>query len=168
MARPLFRLSLLLVLMIVSSCVYDHDAPSQSLQPGDRIPDFSVTTLDGNILDSSTFAKGRGAILFFSVACEDCRRELPEIEQQYRRLTQTGASDINLVCISRDDDVASVRRFCEELGLTMPVVATGGKELYYRFAQSGVPRLYLVDGDVIKSVWVETLPDDCLAFLSTK
>lgn len=144
---------------VTTSCIAEEEPAEWSLAPGDRLPTFSVTTLDGTDISQASFEGKEGYIVFFTTTCGDCRRELPIMEEHYRQLTATpeGREHVEFICISRGDDAATVRDYWEANGLTMPVAAPGDKGVYYLFASVGVPRLYVTRGEVIEGVYVERL-----------
>lgn len=144
---------------VVSGCINDKDESRRELKAGDEIPTFSVTTLDGVVVNSESFRGKRGAIVFFTTICGDCRRELPLLEKAYRELKRdAGGDDFELICISRSESAESVERFWQENDLTMPVAAEDNRVVYEKFASSGVPRLFLIENCIITASHVEAFP----------
>lgn len=144
----------LLIVAILSGCVRDEEPEVWSLGKGDTLPVFSVRTLEGGVVENSSFAESKGVIIFFTTTCGDCRRELPRLEEWYR----TQDEDFLLICISRGDDADAVSAFWKENGLTMPVAADPSGKVYALFATRGVPRLFLVENGIIAASYVENFP----------
>ena len=143
----------MVMLVAVTSCINDTE-PEWSLSPGDELPEFSVTTLDGNVVTRSSFTGKKGYIIFFSTECGDCRRELPEFERMYRDLMMSDeSSGVEFICISRSEDAASVDAYWRENSFTMPVAAVADRSVYDLFATIGIPRLYVTDGIIIAEVY---------------
>lgn len=152
-------LLILLSGVLFTGCINDNPEV-WSLNVGDRLPAFSVVTSTGEIVSDSSFSDSKGAIIFFSTVCGDCKRELPLIDRQYRRLRSLPEMEhFLLICISRGEDSGTVMKFWEDYGLEMPVaVADAG--VYYLFASSGVPRMYVVGSGLIRDVFLEKFPSD--------
>jgi thiol-disulfide isomerase/thioredoxin len=52
---------------------------------GQRVPDFTVTTLDGKLLKMSDL-KGKVVLLdFFAIWCGPCMKEMPKVESEIRQ-----------------------------------------------------------------------------------
>lgn len=157
--------SCILLAAASAGCVHDEESSGRALGAGDRLPRFAVETLGGEAVTDGSFADGRGAIVFFSTGCADCRRELPRLEQEYRQFCLRPDSDgFRLICISRAEPAEQVASFWQQNDLTMPVAAVADRSVYDLFASSGVPRLFLVDRGVITASFLEDLPSDPFAF----
>lgn len=148
-----------LIAFLLPGCVTEEPTRTWSLGKGDSLPAFSITDLNGNVIDSSSFSKKRGVIIFFSVTCSDCLRELPRLEEAYREyLSSEGGKNLEVICISRDSDISEVRNFILEHDITMPVAVDKGREVYELFASSGVPRVYIVENGIIIDSYLEEIP----------
>lgn len=122
--------------LICAGCV---DEPEGSLLAvGDDLPHFSVTLSGGTEVTSEQLAAQGGIILFFNTGCEDCRRELPLWQKYYE------ATHCNIVCISREEDAASVSDYWRLHHLTMPRSAQSDRRIYSLFAITGIPRAYAI------------------------
>lgn len=140
------------IFCVVSGCINDDEPESEgevwSLQVGDRCPAFSVVTDDGEIVSTKTI-KGRGAVIvFFNTSCSDCRRELPLLQQRYDRHIAGGGAE-QWVCISREEDAASVAAYWKSHDLTMPYSAQADRTVYNLFANSEIPRIYVISADLV-------------------
>lgn len=82
-------------------------------------PAFSLTDLDGQKIDSSSY-KGKVLLVdFWATWCSPCREEIPrfvELQKQY------GDQGFQVVGISMDDSPKPVRDFYKEFKLNYPVV----------------------------------------------
>lgn len=147
-----FRLYILTLLTIIlSSCLSDNtDAENEvSLGIGDPIPEFSIMTTDGtSISRSGILDSGRNTLLcFFHTSCQDCQRQLPEVEKAYRMIEDP--SQYIVVAISRAEDAASVSNYWTSHQMTLPVSPQTDRGIYNKFATSGIPRLFFISPDGI-------------------
>lgn len=61
-----------------------------------------------------------------------------------------------MVCISREESSAEIVRYWDENHLTLPYSAQENRTVYYLFAKSGIPRVYVIDKElVIRSVFTD-------------
>lgn len=154
-----FGLLTFVLVLLLGGCVNDEPDEVWSLGPGDALPEFSITDLEGNKIDNHTFYNRRGIIVFFSTTCSDCRREMPVLEAAYRQyLADHNRNDLEVICISREYNISAVREFIKEYDITMPVAVDKGKKVYSKFASIGVPRVYIVDNGIIIDSYLEVIP----------
>lgn len=129
--------------VMMCGCVSDKEEPEWSLQVGDALPSFRVTTLDGATVTSEDSYKMPLVIVFFNTTCVDCQRELPKIQKEYEENLQLPENEQSqYICISREEGPEDVSAYWEETGLTMPVSAQPDRKIYSQFASIGIPRIY--------------------------
>lgn len=130
-----------------TACI-DDDADEEGtidLKAGEAVPDFSVVMDNGQTVTKESLRGKTSLIVFFHTGCKDCRRELPVIQQIY----QDYGEKINMVCISRAEKKEDIRAYWTEQGFTLPYSAQPDRTVYYLFAKSSIPRVYVVDKDLI-------------------
>ncbi len=165
------RLNLLLCMWSVCLCsCFQEDIPSsgKELQVGDAMPAFEVelripdpkdwrhasTTIQQD--SNSTMVRtqemrGRTIVLsFFHTDCEDCRRELPQLQQHYERLRSD--SHYAFLCIAREEASKDIEAYWQQHSLTLPFSAQTDRKVYNLFATTGIPQLYLINeqGIIVK------------------
>ena len=131
-----------LMLLICASCVTDPDESADSLQAGDMLPEFSVRRADGSTVSRESLAGRPSVICFFNTGCEDCRRELPELQRAFEMSSELENCP-RFVCIARDEKEADIARFWADNGLTLPYSPQEGRAVYELFAKSVIPRIYI-------------------------
>jgi thiol-disulfide isomerase/thioredoxin len=112
---------------------------------GKLAPAALLETIDGQPIDLGE-AYGRRPIYikFWATWCVPCRQQMPAFERLYRELgdqVQFVALDIGL-----SDDLASVRKFRDTYGITMPIVMDDGR-LAKLFALRVTPQHVLIGRD---------------------
>ena len=148
-----------LPVMLLSGCIKDDLPEEYSLQPGDRVPAFSVTMSNDGTFRSSELAGKHGMIVFFNTECPDCRRELPKIQQAYDRVKDN--PDYRVICIAREEGEAEIAAYWRENGLTLPYSPQPDRTVYNMFATVSIPRVYITNPDlVIDAVYDDTAPFD--------
>lgn len=148
--------------MGVTGCLSDDDDNPEgaNIQIGDKLPDFSVRLNDDRLINRQLLEGKVSVIILFTVTCPDCQKQLPVIEQVYK--TYGDRDNISILGISRAQGEAEVGDFWKKRGYTFPYSAQDTREVYSLFAKSGVPRIYLSDGD---GVVVRMFSDNPLASL---
>lgn len=59
--------------------------------------------------------------------------------------------------VPRSQSLDEVKQYWSKDGLTMPVYMPQDKDLYYRFATSGIPRIYIVDRQgIVQAVFTDS------------
>lgn len=141
-----------------AACITDGESYSEpwSISDGKRIPDFCVTKVDGKEFDSRDLSEKRAVIVFFNTDCSDCRRELPELQIAFIAT----CDDYEWIAIGRDQDNAKAADFWKDHNLTIPYSAIADRSIYSLFATEGIPRVYIVDNQIVVTQFSsETLKD---------
>lgn len=144
---------LLLGSIWLNSCIDDEgEEGTVNLRAGDAVPAFSVIMDNGRAVSDELLKGTVSLIVFFNTGCPDCREELPVLQKIYEKY----APKINMVCISRDEGARDIAEYWKDNHLTLPYSAQENRTVYYLFAKSGIPRVYLVDKKlVIRNVFTD-------------
>ena len=146
-------LAILCLMLLAVGCITEKDEPEWYLHPGDALPRFEVTTIEGEKVGSADSYKAELIIVFFNTTCPDCQKELPILQKQYEDNLKLPESDQSIyICISREEGAADVARYWSENNLTLPVSPQPDRRIYSMFASIGIPRIfYAKDGFITKS-----------------
>ena len=106
---------------------------------GNQAPSFSLTSLDGTTVKSSTL-KGSVVVLnFWATWCQPCMSEIPELKQV------AAGSKIKVIGIALDQDGAkTVRPFVASNNINYTVLV-GDEEVFQRFNGVGIPYTLVLD-----------------------
>lgn len=143
------------LMFIVAGCVGEKDEPEWCLRPGDALPQFDVTTIDGRKISSAESYSAELIIVFFNTTCPDCQKELPVLQKQYEENLKLPEAEQSIyICISREEGTADVEHYWTENHLTIPVSAQTDRNIYSMFASIGIPRIfYAKDGFITVSLY---------------
>lgn len=109
----------------------------------DTAPDFSVTTLDGDVLSSSALQGKVVLVNFWATWCLPCRAEMPLLEAMWKRHAARG---FVLVGFSTDrTGEGSVRTFLAKRRITYPVAIIGSDVEDAFGGVRGIPTSFLLD-----------------------
>ncbi len=120
------------------------------LNPGTEAPDFACKGVEGSTIKLSDY---RGKIIiinFWRVGCPPCRKDIPYLEELYRKYKDNGLVVIGFNC---DDDMNITRDLLKEHSVTYPNIVDASdeaKDVCYKQYQtmrgkSAVPLHYLID-----------------------
>jgi thiol-disulfide isomerase/thioredoxin len=109
------------------------------------VPTFSISRLDGTVVNSSDF-RGRVVVLdFWATWCPACRREMPELDKLYRRYQGNSRVSFWAVDVQKGGETPEkARDFMQKAGYTLPV-ALGSQKAYDALSLQGLPSLIIID-----------------------
>lgn len=124
------------------------DSALFSLAVGDVLPNFEVTAATGHAV-SSVSLQGEGCLIaFVNTSCGDCQRELPELQKVYEMCMNLGTG-IRFIVIGRTESQRSMEEYWIKQNLTLPYSAQVDDVVYRKFAEQGIPRIFIADGSGI-------------------
>ncbi len=135
--------SMLLFCAVSLSCGDDDEFTNgrEFVVDGDVLPSFVVETLSGESVSSESLSERPCVLVFFHTGCGDCRRELPVINDLYEEFS----SEVNFLCIARQQGADEVGSYWEEAKLSLPVAPQETRTIYNLFAERGIPRVYVCE-----------------------
>jgi cytochrome c biogenesis protein CcmG/thiol:disulfide interchange protein DsbE len=130
----------LLVLGLLGYALIDQ--PAEPPQTGSPVPDFHLTSLDGDAMTMSTH-QGEAVVLnFFASWCAPCRQEATALEQTWRQYQGQG---VQFVGIAYKDAASKAQAFLDEFGVTYPTAVDPGNRTARAYGVTGVPETFVVD-----------------------
>lgn len=149
-------LFLVLAAFIQTACQNDDDKDyslTSKVSVGDTVPDFNLIDSDGKTISSSSLSGQIYMLNFFDTGCSDCQKELPVLQQIYDKYK----ASVTILNVPRSQSLDKVGPYWDEVGLSMPIYTPRDKDLYYKFATSGIPRTYIVDGQgIVQAVFSDS------------
>ena len=131
--------------VILLGCIKDHPSGCE-LHVGDNLPDFEVLMNDGSSVSSESLKGSVSVIMFFHSSCHDCQQTLPVMQAVYDEYSSQG---VVFLLISRSQNQAEIQSYFEQNALNMPFSGQEDRTVYEKFAQSGIPRIYINDKNCI-------------------
>ena len=112
------------------------------IRRGNIAPDFSLETLEGEVLSLSQF-KGKKVFLnFWATWCPPCRAEMPDI-QKFSEDEDVVVLAINLT--HTEDSLLTVDNFIQDRGFTFPVLLDKNGEVAEQYRVQAYPTSYMID-----------------------
>ena len=124
--------------------------PAVGLAEGNRAPDFTITTVDGQELALSDLRDKVVLLNFWGTWCGPCRREMPEFQKAYEEWQDEG---FLILAIAYNDTEAAIRDFRDEFGLTFPLALDDSGEINDSYAVQTRPSTYIIGRDGI--IWTK-------------
>lgn len=149
----LFKSTLLLCTLCcwLQSCIReDSDGPDKiinHINTGDKVPAFTVNDGSGNDFQSAGFQDKKSLLVLFSTTCGDCKRELPKAEAVWQALQSDPLYQV--ITIARQQGKEETDKYWKDKGFTMPKYLDPERFIFNLFANSTIPRFYIVDSQGI-------------------
>jgi len=109
---------------------------------GSRIPDFSLTTFDGQTYNTADLRGQVILINFWASWCEPCEEEAAELEQAYQGYRDRGVVFLGVNYVDTQPEALA---YLDRFGITYANGPDLGTEISQAFRMRGVPETYIVD-----------------------
>lgn len=114
-----------------------------SVGVGQRVPDFTVTTFDGEKISLKDL-KGKVVVLnFWASWCKPCEQEAADLEAAWRYYQPRG--DVVFIGVDYVDTEPEARAYLEKFNITYPNGPDLGTRVSQAFRIRGVPETYVID-----------------------
>lgn len=138
----------------VPSAVGAPLSSTPSPREGFLAPDFTLDTLDGNIV---TLSELRGKIVVVNIWatwCPPCRAETPALEKSYEQYKDSGVVILG-VDLTNQDLVSDVKAFVQEFSLTYPILLDRDGSVGNLYQIKGLPSTFFINREgIIRTVVV--------------
>jgi len=111
---------------------------------GATVPDFTLTTFDGQTIDIQDLRGKVVVINFWASWCKPCEQEAAELEQAYNRYRDEEVVFLGVDYVDTDREAMA---YLEKFGITYPNGPDLGTRISQAFRIRGVPETYLVAAD---------------------
>lgn len=123
---------------------YAQDQQEWLVKKGDLAPDFEFTLSNKNIKNLHDY-KGKIILInFFATWCPPCRAELPRVQKEIYDLYRSN-KNFELFVFGREEGWDKLTPFIEKTGYTFPILPDAKREIFSKYANSGIPRNVLID-----------------------
>ena len=136
-----------LVALGVVFAVQHRSEPSvpRLVQEHAAAPAFTVKTLDGTTLDSTSLRGKTYVVNFFNSWCIPCQQEEPALKAFYAE--HKGEADFAMVGIVHDDETSAVRSYVGTQRINWPVGLDPNGTAALSFGTTGQPETYVIAPD---------------------
>ncbi len=126
---------------------------------GEEAPDFTVVSLDGQIVSLSDFRGQPVWINFWGAWCPPCRAEMPDIQAAYETL---GPQGLVLLAVSLGDRPSEAAAFANQVGATFPILVDPDRTLTGRqYPIYNFPSHIFVDADgIVRKIVLSVMSTD--------
>jgi cytochrome c biogenesis protein CcmG/thiol:disulfide interchange protein DsbE len=120
-----------------------------TVQPGDKIPDFSLKMFDGYNFQGKSEVKLselRGNVVvinFWASWCKPCEQEAADLEQAWQYYQPSG--DVVFLGADYVDTEPEARAYLEKFNISFPNGPDMGTRISQMFRIKGVPETYFID-----------------------
>lgn len=154
--RPRLRLRAawlaLALLLVLAAC-------TRRAEPGQSVPNFSVTTASGQHVSLASF-HGKVLVLnFWATWCQPCVDEVASLNQLQNEFPDRS---VTLLGISVDQDGNAYRRFLKQFHIDYLTARDADRSIPKQYGTVKYPETYIIDqnGNLVRKVVGETKWDD--------
>ena len=122
------------------------------VKEGQKAPDFSFSTENGQAKKLSDL-KGKVVwINFFATWCGPCRQELPHLQKEVYDKLKINKS-FELIILGREHSWEEINKFKTDNKYNMPFYPDTGRKVFSLYAKQNIPRNFIIDkeGKVVVS-----------------
>jgi len=105
-------------------------------------PELILPDLSGKSLSLKSFRGDVILLNFWATWCAPCKREMPALEELYKRYRDSG---FNVIAVSIDTDRAAIEGFLREIPLSFPILHDMKIEAAKRYKVYAYPTTFLID-----------------------
>ncbi|MCL1049741.1 TlpA family protein disulfide reductase [Shewanella abyssi] len=123
------------------------------VKTGDKVPVTQFVDIQGNSIDLSK-SRNNKLLILFATWCHDSQRTIKHLTASDIYLSP----NVDIIGIGREESKEALDKFAAEYQLNFTLVADTDRSIYNQFANTGIPRLILLDADnnVVKTLIGET------------
>jgi len=110
---------------------------------GQKVPSFSLTTFDGQVLKTTDYAGKVVVINFWASWCQPCEQEAPAMEQAWQVYKPGG--QVVFLGVDYVDVEPQARAFMQKFGVSYPNGPDLRTVISQMFHTTGVPETYILD-----------------------
>lgn len=112
---------------------------------GDRVPNFTLTTFEGQQINLADL-KGKVVLInFWASWCKPCEAEAADLEAAWRYYQPRG--EVVFLGVDWTDTDTAAKGYLEKFDITYPNGPDLGTRISQSFRTTGVPETYIVDRD---------------------
>lgn len=119
----------------------DKPAVDSGVTVGKRLPEFTLSTLDGKMTKVSPAAQQVTILNFWATWCPPCRQEMPELE----KFAQQYSGKVSFYAINIQEPAATVNEFLTHNKYTMNVLSDKTGEVSKNFRINSIPTTLVID-----------------------
>jgi peroxiredoxin len=132
-----------ILIALAALCIaFGTAALARALKPGDRAPELSGASLDGQNISLAALRGKVVLIDFWASWCAPCKEEMPFLEGLYKRLRSQG---LVVVGVSVDAERENAMGFIGKMKVSFPIVHDGKHAIADRFKPPRMPTSYILD-----------------------
>jgi peroxiredoxin len=143
-----FKITVIFITLIALSLLAGCGSAQACPRIGDKAPDFSLPDSVGKSISLSSFAGKPVIINTWSVSCIECKKEMPYVQEIYKRYSPQG---LIILSVNTLDSVDTARDFMSANGYNFTLLFDQKHVIYKNFCcpKNADPNTFFISADGI-------------------
>ena len=139
------KLLITLIAVLCSTLVSQAQEPASMPKVGDKVPSFTVKDTDGKEKTLADLCEGKKYIMidFWATWCVPCRKEMPNVKEQYAKYADKG---FEIIGISEDRSKPTMDEFVQKEGMKWPVFRDQTR-IASLYGVTMIPTTFIIDAE---------------------
>jgi cytochrome c biogenesis protein CcmG/thiol:disulfide interchange protein DsbE len=134
--------SAIAVLLVALASIIVSTMQERVVEPGDRAPDFTITTDRGARLSAASFAGKVLVLHFWASWCGPCVEEMPALNEFTRKVATSG---VVVLGISADRNPAAYQKFLKANHVDFETALDSDADISSTYGTFKFPETYIID-----------------------
>lgn len=139
------------------------------LKPGNKVPDFTMTALNGQKISIQDLRGQKVILNFWATWCPPCRKEMPDMQKIFSTYEDKNLSILAVNLRYTEKSTDSVSAFVKERNVAFPILLDQDGRVSKKFQAVSLPTSYLIDSrGIIQKKIIGPLSQDLMREFAKK
>lgn len=134
-------MAVLISSLLFTSCILSKN---KGIKVGDKVPEFQLESSVYGTIGNADMADKVTMLCFIATWCPSCQSELDAIQNTFLPEFEHN-ENVLMIVAGREHTDTELTEYKNEYGLTFPIYPDPHRNVYSKFAEETIPRVYIID-----------------------